>query len=39
VLGMIPLDDGRALGLRYDGDPKILDRIRPLTLPTPQSVG
>ena len=39
VLGMIPLDDGRALGLRYDGDPKILDRIRPLTLPRPQSVG
>jgi len=39
VLGMIPLAAARAEGLSLEGDPGILDRIRPLTLPTSQSVG
>jgi DNA-binding HxlR family transcriptional regulator len=30
VLGMIPLAAARAQGLRYEGDPEILDRVRPL---------
>jgi hypothetical protein len=30
LLGMIPFDDARLQGLSYDGDPKILDRVRPL---------
>jgi len=33
VLGMIPLAGARDQGLRYEGDPEILDRIRPLTQP------
>ena len=30
VLGMIAFDGARAQGLSYDGDPKVLDRVRPL---------
>jgi DNA-binding HxlR family transcriptional regulator len=33
VLGMIPLAVARDQGLRYEGDPEILDRIRPVTQP------
>jgi DNA-binding HxlR family transcriptional regulator len=39
VLGMIPLDDARALGLTYDGDPEILDRVRPIAQPAAGRVG
>jgi DNA-binding HxlR family transcriptional regulator len=39
VLGMIPLDRARAQGLTYDGDPEILDRVRPIAQPPAQRVG
>jgi DNA-binding HxlR family transcriptional regulator len=39
LLAMIPLADAEAQGLRYDGDPGLVDRVRPLALPTARPVG
>jgi hypothetical protein len=39
VLGMMSLARGRELGLTYEGDPEILDRLRPTTQAAAQPVG
>jgi DNA-binding HxlR family transcriptional regulator len=39
VLGMMPLARARTLGLTYEGDPEILDRVRPITQAPAQPVG